>query len=820
MATINGTIGNDSLPGTADADVINGYAGNDTLIGGGGNDTMYGGSGDDRFTISGTAPGYDIFNGGDGADSIRLSGNVTVSSFLLTSANVISTETLDFGYYSIGGTGGNDVFDISGIEFTSNYGRIYLQDGNDRFTGYRGNDLVDGGSGSDTLFGGAGSDTLIGGGGNDSLNGGSGDDVFWIAGTDVGQDVYNGGDGLDSVRLTGNVTTSLLNLSSARMIGTERLDFSYYEIGGTGGNDSFDLSGVTQTYNYSRIQLNDGNDRFVGFLGADNVDGGSGNDALDGGGGDDTLVGGTGNDTLTGGTGNDTFYIAGSQFGQDYYFGGAGQDTLRLTGDITVSQLDLTSARMQGTETLHFGYYDIEGTGGNDTVNLSGVANAINYSTIYLNDGNDRFTGYQGSDSVSGGSGNDTLDGGNGNDVLTGGTGDDVLIGGSGDDVFYIGGIGFGQDRFLGGAGADTIALTSDIAVSRLMLTGANVTGTETLSFRYYDIEGTGGNDVFNLSGMTTITNYDEIDLEDGNDQFTGYRGNDYVDGGSGNDTITGGAGNDHMSGGDGVDTLVYTGASGGITLNLAIETSQIIGGGQGADTIEEFEWVNASNYNDRISGDAGANLLNGNNGNDTLNGAGGNDTLLGGAGNDVLNGGGGNDVLNGGLGVDMVTYATAASGITLNLGVAVAQIVGGGQGSDRLLSIEQVTGSRFNDRITGDNAANTLIAGNGNDTIAGGGGNDVLWGQSGNDRLIGGLGADSFAFDLNAGADVIADWQNGMDRIMIRGGSYQGHVYDSFDDLSIRAQGGNTVVHFGATTITLAGVAVGQMDASDFNFV
>ena len=40
MATINGTIGNDTLTGTSGADSINGIDGNDTIAGSGGADTL------------------------------------------------------------------------------------------------------------------------------------------------------------------------------------------------------------------------------------------------------------------------------------------------------------------------------------------------------------------------------------------------------------------------------------------------------------------------------------------------------------------------------------------------------------------------------------------------------------------------------------------------------------------------------------------------------------------------------------------------------------------------------------------------------------
>ncbi|MCV2447372.1 beta strand repeat-containing protein [Paracoccus sp. DMF] len=811
---------NDTLRGTESSETIDGLAGNDTIYGYGGNDTLIGGTGNDVFAIGGTGPGTDFFNGGEGADQIRLYSDLTVSSLLLDAAHLSSTETLNFYGYDIEGTGGNDVFDISGITYTGSYDRIYMNDGNDSFTGYLGNDNVDGGSGNDTLRGGAGNDTLIGGSGDDSLVGGSGSDVFYIGGTDFGRDIFAGGDGADEIRMVSDVTVSSLQLTSANVLSTETLNFYGYDIEGTGGADSFNISGITYASSYGRIYIYDGNDSFIGYQGNDNVDGGSGNDTLRGGAGNDTLIGGSGNDSLEGGSGSDVFYIGGTEFGRDVFNGGDGADEIRMVSDVTVSSLQLTSANVLSTETLNFYGYDIEGTGGADNFNISGITYASSYGRIYMYDGNDVFTGYRGNDNVDGGSGNDTLNGGAGNDTLIGGSGNDRLVGDSGDDVFYLWGTDIGQDTFFGGDGGDQIRLVGDLTVSRLILTADTAKSIETLNFYGYDIEGTGGADVINISGVGGASSYDWIELNDGNDLFIGHRGDDYVRGGAGSDSLNGGAGNDRLDGGAGVDLAAYGAATGGVRVNLSLTTAQVIGGGQGTDTLLNIENVNGSAFADVLTGNGAANVL------------------FGAAGNDLLVGGAGNDVLNGGLGVDTAGYGGASAGVTVNLALTAAQFIGGGQGSDRLNSIENVNGSNFADRLLG-NAANnvlngaggndrlegqggndTLNGGIGADTLLGGLGNDVLNGGVGNDLLNGGAGADAFVFAVNNGADRIADWQDGIDRIRIVSGNWQGERYDSFDDLDIRQTGAGAEVSFGGTTITLAGVQAGVLNAGDFVFV
>lgn len=647
MATINGTPNADTLPGTDASDRIDGLGGNDEIIGGAGNDTMYGGTGDDIFRIGGGSFGSDIYNGGDGADQISLSADIATSSFRLTSANVISTELLNFSYYKISGTGTNDVINISGITAVNNYRTIELYDGNDYFVGYSGNDFVSGGVGNDYLNGGAGSDELTGGGGNDDLVGGSGNDNFYIGGIDIGTDKFDGGSGDDQIYLTGNVTVNYLKLHSSNVIGVERLNFSYYQISGTGGNDSVEISGVAAVTNYRTINLEDGNDRFIGFSGSDYVNGGSGSDTLNGSAGDDYLTGAGGNDSLVGGTGNDTFYIAGNDIGTDTFNGGDGSDVILLTGDISVSRLTLSS-NIVSTEALNMSYYKISGTGGGDVINISGMKYILNYREIELSDGNDYFAGYADADRVDGGSGQDSLYGGAGNDTLTGGTGDDYLSGGTGNDIFYVGGNSVGGDRRDGGSGSDAIYLTSDISGS-VSFSSSNTFSVETLNLSYYAINGSGYSDTIDLSGVKFIVNRDDVGLEAGNDLFRGYSGGDEVDGGSGNDTLYGNAGYDRLDGGDG---------------------------------------------------------------------------------------------------------------------------------------------------------------------------NDRLYGGLGNDYLTGGAAADQFRFDVRGGSDVITDWTNRSDKIVIEKGTYDGNAIDSYGDLDIYTYGGDTIVRFGGTRITLDGVAEYELDSTDFIFV
>lgn len=116
----------------------------------------------------------------------------------------------------------------------------------------------------------------------------------------------------------------------------------------------------------------------------------------------------------------------------------------------------------------------------------------------------------------------------------------------------------------------------------------------------------------------------------------------------------------------------------------------------------------------------------------DTLLGGDGVDALAGGAGDDTLAGGAGNDALDGGDDTDTADYSGAAGLVNINLSSGAVQ--DGDGGSDTLTSIENVTGSTFNDTLIGDSLANTLTGGAGVDRLDGRGGDDVLVGGAGND--------------------------------------------------------------------------------------
>ena len=121
--------------------------------------------------------------------------------------------------------------------------------------------------------------------------------------------------------------------------------------------------------------------------------------------------------------------------------------------------------------------------------------------------------------------------------------------------------------------------------------------------------------------------------------------------------------------------------------------------------------------------------------------------------GNDVLAGGAGADLLDGGTGSDTADYGSSTAGVSVNL--VAGKYSGGDAGGDILVSIENVIGSAYDDKLIGDQGSNVLSGGGGNDTINGGGGADVM---------SGGTGSDVFVFKKSAeitsaaGSDAILD--------------------------------------------------------------
>ena len=306
-----------------------------------------------------------------------------------------------------------------------------------------------------------------------------------------------------------------------------------------------------------------------------------------------------------------------------------------------------------------------------------------------------------------------------------------------------------------------------------------------------------------------------------GDDSIAGDAGDDTIDGGDGSDTLAGGNGDDTLLGGGGDDQL-FAGfgddrADGGAGADLILSGpgKDTLLGGEGNDTL------GASNRADLLRGEGGNDLMLGSNGNDRLFGGADNDTLLGGNGRDTLSGDAGADRLVGGNQADTASYEAAGAGVSANL--ATGSGSAGEALGDVLIDIENLSGSAFADTLDGSGGVNRLAGGAGKDALDGLGGNDQIIGGAGDDTLTGGAGNDAFVFFSNApGADAITDFTPGAgtdDVIRLFG---FGAAFNTFAEVQAAASqvGADTVIDFGGgNSITLAGVAAGDLHADDFLF-
>lgn len=258
---------------------------------------------------------------------------------------------------------------------------------------------------------------------------------------------------------------------------------------------------------------------------------------------------------------------------------------------------------------------------------------------------------------------------------------------------------------------------------------------------------------------------FDTIYGRGGNDSLYGNGGDDWLYGGSGLDRLYGGSGNDRLFGGSGADQL-FGGAGDDIYYVDAIGDTTTENAGEGTDLVtSSISWTLGANFENLTLNGTGAlngtgnsldNVITGNSAANILSGGLGNDTLTGRDGNDILTGGAGNDRLSGGTGEDTASYETAGARVLVSLSIGTAQNTEGA-GTDRLVSIERLIGSSFDDSLIGNGSDNM---------ISGGAGNDYLTGGGGADRLTGGSGADYFYYGKFDNGDVLTDFVSGTDHI------------------------------------------------------
>jgi Ca2+-binding RTX toxin-like protein len=320
------------------------------------------------------------------------------------------------------------------------------------------------------------------------------------------------------------------------------------------------------------------------------------------------------------------------------------------------------------------------------------------------------------------------------------GTGNDLANTITGNDGANTldGGLDVQIDKLIGGLGDDTYIVRN---ANDIVTESANA-GADTVEVRV-----TGYTMAANVENLTIGAGLSGITAT-GNalvNKMTGNELDNVLNGGNGDDVLDGGAGADTLAGGNGIDTVTYFHSGAGVIVNLQDNSGS--GGFAEGDTFATVENLIGSQLDDILKGSTGDNSIFSGKGDDTIFGGTGNDRLYGEDGDDLFLSDAGADIISGGAGKDTVTYASSSAGVVVSLEGRTA--IGGDANGDSLTSIENLTGSTFNDSLAGGKDANKLVGGLGDDIIVGG---------AGADTLSGGWGNDTYRFSRGDGQDEIID--------------------------------------------------------------
>lgn len=373
-----------------------------------------------------------------------------------------------------------------------------------------------------------------------------------------------------------------------------------------------------------------------------------------------------------------------------------GNDTLDLSGYSENADIDLRPESFSSA-----GPTDDQGPA---RYNIS-IARGVVIENARGGSGADAITGNSVANFLSGAGGADTIEGLAGDDTLAGGAGGDVLSGGDGIDTVDYSGAGGGLVIDAGNGAASTGEALNDYLTTIERLIATNFADT-----------------IRSWSGDLVVF---------------GLAGDDTLIGGAAYDTFIGGPGGDFMDGAGGFDTVEYSYASAGVTVDLAAPANNT--GEAAGDAYVGIERFVGSYHADILRGSAGADILSGIGGDDTIDGAGGDDLLFGGTGADLY---------IGGPGYDTVEFSPATTGLVIDW---TTPTNGAGEAAgDAFSGVERVIGSYFADRIVGSGANDNLFGLDGADTLEGGAGDDALIGWYGPDALDGGPGFDSVDYSYS----------------------------------------------------------------------
>jgi Ca2+-binding RTX toxin-like protein len=911
LATLSNILNADaaSILNNPAATVLGG--GFNTFTGSTGADTLIGQSGNDQFIVhSGDLVAGDVISGGSGNDTLILAGNgSTISSLITRVAAISSIENLQFqgsflsterlvfvlnwnevdgwaNTLNINGRGdpnSADAISVAANINTSADSNLNLS--NWTFNGNWGAEdtiAIYGNSGvADFVTGTSQGDTFSGQGGTDVFNGGGGDDTFVIGVTNSAGSSFDGGFGIDTVILN---TAAAVDLTNYNLLSVDRLRFTNTsgtvtlnasqfgpslstnlnvtsDLTGGAQNVWFNLGSVT-SLNLSSVSTTnwEAQDTFtvVGDSDAESITGSNYNDVIISGGGLDLIDAGFGDDIIemNAAAGSGPASIGSVN-------GGNGFDTLRIRPVPASFNADYVNfsyqpvSSIQSIEKLEFltdaTHYQVNATflfsqvGAGLSSNLQVVGAANQQDLLYFGATNTALnldiSGFQFSNWLS----SNYIDGNASSNSIVGSTVADIVNGGGGVDSINTGN---GTDAVIYDLGN-----ASAVAYSGLVNGGND---TDYLQARFFSA-GTVDFRSLNMISMEQLTIADPF--------FQNLQCTTVL-----NANQIGGALNTVSSAGTIATLQIEMGPStlldlSGLQFSVWDSADKIVINGD-ADP----EVMTGSSQNDAISSGAGLDTLHGGGGNDTLNGGTGSDFVFGDAGQDVivLNNGilGDFDNINGGTERDLLDMSGLSNGaVWIDFGYNVISgpnMTTGtnlftAAGDGRVVQMDSMVGTAFNDTLRGDAGSNFIDGGAGDDTmlsyspydtvtpysslgdvILGGGGNDLLFSGTGNDYLDGGAdndtievgagtdtvvtgtGNDIVFFSPNCGTDTVTDFTGGVglgDVLKLYG---FGTAYDTAAEVKAAASqhGADTWIVLPGTTIILQNFTATTLANDDFVFV